>query len=206
MKSKPFILLSAFIIGVLGMQFLFGQGGSTATVITGGTTSVTPGTGATNLGKAEDAAHASGEVGVFSLAVRNDTNAVFTSEDGDYSPISVTKSGKIINMPYASMDSSSNYVATATSIAATTLAPANAANRYHMTAFQAVNSGASASILAITDGAGGTILGYTIVPAGGGSNIIYPTPIRGTVNTAMAVSNLTASTTIYYSGQGFFGP
>ena len=34
---------------------------------------VVPGTGATNLGKAEDAAHTSGDVGVLGLAVRNDT-------------------------------------------------------------------------------------------------------------------------------------
>jgi hypothetical protein len=56
---------------------------------------VTPGTGATNLGKAEDAAHASGDVGVMALGVRNDNDVVRTSADGDYSPVSVDSSGRL---------------------------------------------------------------------------------------------------------------
>lgn len=46
-------------------------------------TSVTPGTGATNLGKAEDAAHSSGDVGVFGLALANEAQIVLAN-DGDY--------------------------------------------------------------------------------------------------------------------------
>lgn len=53
-----------------------------------------PGTGATDLGKAEDAVHASGDVGVMSLAVRNDAAAALTSADGDYSPIAVDSAGR----------------------------------------------------------------------------------------------------------------
>lgn len=49
-------------------------------------TSITPGTGATNLGKAEDAAHASGDVGIFPLSVRTDTLFQYGSNDGDYVP------------------------------------------------------------------------------------------------------------------------
>lgn len=60
------------------------------------TTSVVPGTGATNLGKAEDAAHASGDTGVAMWAVRNDSLATtFTNTDGDYSPIAVTSNGRV---------------------------------------------------------------------------------------------------------------
>lgn len=47
-------------------------------------TSVTPGTGATNLGKAEDAVHASGDVGVMALTVRADTAAATAGTTGDY--------------------------------------------------------------------------------------------------------------------------
>lgn len=56
---------------------------------TGGFVSVTavvPGTGATNLGKAEDAAHASGDVGVMTLCVRKDTPVALAGSDGDYQP------------------------------------------------------------------------------------------------------------------------
>lgn len=46
-------------------------------------TSVTPGTGATNLGKAEDSAHSSGDVGVFDLGLANEAQTVL-AQDGDY--------------------------------------------------------------------------------------------------------------------------
>lgn len=56
--------------------------------------SVTPGTGATNLGKAEDAAHTSGDVGVMPLAVRQDTLAALDSATGDYTPFKVDALGR----------------------------------------------------------------------------------------------------------------
>lgn len=43
-----------------------------------GVTSIIPGTGATNLGKAEDAAHTSGDTGVPAWGVRNDNGATLT--------------------------------------------------------------------------------------------------------------------------------
>ena len=57
--------------------------------------SLIPGVGATNLGKAEDAVHSSGDVGVMSLAVRNDTLAALAGADGDYAPIQVDDRGSI---------------------------------------------------------------------------------------------------------------
>jgi len=44
---------------------------------------ITPGTAATSLGKAEDAAHTSGDVGVFSLGVANEAQSSLAA-DGDY--------------------------------------------------------------------------------------------------------------------------
>ena len=58
-------------------------------------TSIVPGTGATNLGKAEDAAHSSGDTGVMSLAVRNDDVAALGGADGDYSPLQVNAAGSL---------------------------------------------------------------------------------------------------------------
>jgi hypothetical protein len=52
---------------------------------------VVPGTGATNLGKAEDAVHADGDTGVLLLGVRNYGGA---GADGDYSALSVSSSGE----------------------------------------------------------------------------------------------------------------
>lgn len=62
---------------------------------------IVPGTAATNLGKAEDAAHASGDVGIMALGVRNDTQAAFSGTDGDYTPFAVDSAGRQINAPIA---------------------------------------------------------------------------------------------------------
>lgn len=58
-------------------------------------TSVVPGTGATNLGKAEDAVAADGDTGVMVLAVRRDAASSGVTADGDYAALSVDSSGAL---------------------------------------------------------------------------------------------------------------
>lgn len=57
--------------------------------------SVIPGVGATNLGKAEDAAHSSGDTGVMSLGVRKDTATALAGSDGDYQPFIFDANGRL---------------------------------------------------------------------------------------------------------------
>lgn len=59
------------------------------------TATVTPGTSATNLGKAEDAAHSTGDTGVMALCVRRDTAATSATTDGDYNPCQTDASGAL---------------------------------------------------------------------------------------------------------------
>ncbi len=60
-------------------------------------TKLVPGTGATNIGKVEDGAHTTGDVGVMALAVRaaaaTDRSAGAT--DGDYEPLAVDALGQL---------------------------------------------------------------------------------------------------------------
>jgi hypothetical protein len=58
-------------------------------------TSVVPGTGATNLGKAIQSAQGSTDTGVAALAVRNDALADLSGADGDYTPLQVNKTGAL---------------------------------------------------------------------------------------------------------------
>ena len=58
-------------------------------------TSVIAGTGATNLGKAEDAAHSSGDTGVFVLAVRDDTIGATSGTEGDYEALHTDSQGAL---------------------------------------------------------------------------------------------------------------
>jgi hypothetical protein len=68
--------------------------------------SVVPGTGATSLGKAEDAAHSSGDTGVMALAVRAaaPTERSAGPTDGDYEPLAVNEVGAM----WASLTPSAN--------------------------------------------------------------------------------------------------
>lgn len=58
-------------------------------------TAVVPGTGATSLGKAEDAAHASSDVGVMALGVRQAADAPLSGSDGDYEPLQTDANGHL---------------------------------------------------------------------------------------------------------------
>jgi hypothetical protein len=58
-------------------------------------TSQIPGTGATNLGKAEDAAHGSGNTGVMALGVRKAANGPLSGSDGDYEPLQTDANGHL---------------------------------------------------------------------------------------------------------------
>jgi len=88
----------------------------------------TGGTGATSLGKAEDAVAASGDTGVAVWGVRNDNAATApTSANGDYSQLSVDANGALFNRPVpANTATTSNVAASATSV---TVLAANAARR-----------------------------------------------------------------------------
>jgi hypothetical protein len=56
---------------------------------------VVPGTAATNLGKAEDAGHTSGDTGVMALAVRNDTATALAGTTLDYIPLTTDANGAL---------------------------------------------------------------------------------------------------------------
>lgn len=58
-------------------------------------TSITPGTAASSLGKAEDAGHSTGDVGVMALSVRQDTAAALSGTDADYQPLITDSSGRL---------------------------------------------------------------------------------------------------------------
>lgn len=61
---------------------------------------INPGTGANNIGKSEDAAHTSGDVGVMLLGVANGGNVVALSgTEFDYTPMAVNTRGQILTAP-----------------------------------------------------------------------------------------------------------
>jgi len=59
---------------------------------------------ASSIVLAEDAVHGSGDAGVMSLAVRNDTLAALAGTDGDYAPLQVNATGALFVQEGAAMD------------------------------------------------------------------------------------------------------
>lgn len=100
-------------------------------------TSVIPGTAAANLGKAEDAASASGDTGVFDLAIRQDTLAsTITNTNGDYIQHSATKYGALYNFDQEKNLPTYRASANAAPAAACTdlaILPGNATNTVYVT-------------------------------------------------------------------------
>lgn len=170
-------------------------------------TTVTPGTAATNLGKAEDAAHSSGDVGVMSLGVRNDTMSALTSTDGDYSPISVTSTGRLLTTPAPSAAMvRGNASVAGTGDTSLVAASGSGSLKTYITNLSFANTGSSTTLITVKDGSGGSTLFYTIAPAGGGSNIELDIPIVTTANTALYFACGTSSTTVYASATGYLAP
>lgn len=62
---------------------------------------VFPGTDPRSLGKAEDAPHASGDVGVLGLAVRNEGQSALSGTEGDNTPLGVSRTGILYVGPSA---------------------------------------------------------------------------------------------------------
>lgn len=91
-------------------------------------TGVRPGSGALNTGKLEDAAHASGDLGLLSLAVRNDTLATLCGTDGDNCVLQVDASGALY-VTTAGGDSPAGYAEDAAETTAAMLAMCGSVRR-----------------------------------------------------------------------------
>lgn len=137
--------------------------------------------------KAEDAVHASGDVGVFALAVRNDNAALApASGNGDYSQFSVDANGVMFVRDRPALTPA---VTRVTSVAtSTTLLAANAARRL------ATIFNESTSVLYIKFGATASATSYTVqVPAGGYYEVpgFYSGIIDGVWSTANGAAQIT---------------
>lgn len=160
-------------------------------------TSVTPGTAAANLGKAEDAVHTSGDVGVMALAVRNDSVAALAGTTGDYIPLTTDSTGRV----WASAKIDTALPAGTAALGTVTLddagtgwsvSAANSANSTNATSakgsagrlhgYAVYNSNASPRYLKIYNKASAPTVGTdtpfwrVLIPAGGGANVSFPSP------------------------------
>lgn len=110
--------------------------------------------------------------------------------------------GRTIQWPYANKENLLSGAISSTGTAGNTLsASPGASTKIYMTSLQLGNTGTGNVIATLNDTAT-TIL---VLPGGGGSNLLFPSPLVWAANTAATVTFGTATTTGYASFQGFKG-
>lgn len=167
--------------------------GTHALLISANISAIVPGTGAASLGKAEEALHANGDVGVFMLGVRNDADAVLCTTDLSYSHLSTDDTGRLKTAPIAPamMGLAAHVNAPAVNTAAVvTLAAAGVGiqNVLHSIHWGFSAAPAAGTTLIVEDGAGTTIFTTYISAAGPGFEQFIKGGRAGTANTAMIVT------------------
>ena len=116
---------------------------------------ITPGTAASSLGKAENAAHSSGDVGVMALSVSNENSTAFGAASAGYTPSAVNRYGH----QYVTAVPPSHISSNGTPITATTtsvIAAPSAGNHLRIMRIHISNGGATATWVGVRDGAAGT--------------------------------------------------
>lgn len=151
----------------------------------------------------EDSAHTTGDRGFHMLGVRNDLMASVTGADLDYSPISVGPVGEniVANAPMNKwlQGRTDHRVSLGGSLIA--IAKQGTSVFTYVTAVQVANMGPS-SVLVTLGGGLGSVLGYTIAPAGGGSNILYHNALKTGENSDFTTS-ISGISSVLVSVQGF---
>lgn len=167
-----------------------------ATVVGTGTFSVqttadVPGTGATNLGKAEDAASASGDTGVMVLGVRNDSlTAAQTSANGDYGAMSVDTSGIVITAGAPRALKGRQATTITSSTAETTIITSIASTFLDLYGLVLTNTSAAVTKVSIRDAtAGGTI---TVLEVPATDTRGFMLPLDSAIPQAAVTNNWTA--------------
>lgn len=127
-------------------------------------TSEIPGTGATNLGKAEDAGHTTGDTGVFALGVRNDTLADVTTTTADYSQLSTDIKGRVMTAGSPRALKANTQTALSNTTSETTIIAATASTFHDVYGLILANTGATTTKVSIRDDTAGTVRAIIEVP------------------------------------------
>lgn len=157
---------------------------------------------------AEDAGSASGDKGIFTLGVRNDTVASLASADLDYLARASDSAGRALTKPFAAEESRIEGYNSVVSTSVTTLvAAAGAGLKNYITDIILVNTGAATTLVTFRSGGGTSVLGYGIAPAGGGSNMIgFAMPLKTLANESFDFQPTTASSVLFATVKGYKAP
>jgi hypothetical protein len=181
---------------------------------------VLPGTNGNQLGKNEDGAHASGDVGVFALNVRKDTATQTTNADGDYAQLSVDAYGAaFVRQDHPNRVACTGDGITTTATVLTGCSAPAAGLAIYVTDIFAVSTSTTAGAVQLLAGTGANCSVGTapILPPGSGRHVgvatsddphpvllTFKTPIR--LPTAAALCALAGTQAITVLVSGFIAP
>ncbi len=207
--TVPVVQSGAWAVSVIGIASVSGQVGASivGTVpVTQSGTQISSISGTVIVGSivgtyADNSAHAQGSSGIFNLSIRNDTISSITSSNGTYSPNAVGAAGEMIvaNAPLTS------WVQGVASVFTGVIQPVIAAQGSsvftYVTGVQVATASAT-NVYLTRYGATGSVVGYTVAPANGGSNIVLPNALKTNANGAFSAS-VSGVASVLIAAQGF---
>ena len=139
---------------------------------------------------------------------RNDAVASFLGGNLSWRPIATDSAGRPLVRPFAPEESRIEGYASVVSTSVTTLvAAAGAGLRNYVTDVWVANTGPATTLVTFRSGGGTSILGYTIAPTVGGSNLPgLATPLRTLANETFDFQATTATSVLYVTVKGFKAP
>lgn len=189
--------VAAFVVGNASLITL-NQGSSILAVPVGSTITIQQANSIVGT-YAEDAGHTSADKGIFTLMVRNDTMSSITSADTDYSPHVVDAQGRTVIKPFTGNDGTLiEYTGSVVSTSVTLIQASAVGKKSYITDFWFANTGSVATLVTFQDGST-SVLGYTIVPAGGGSNSQGINLPHRTANAQDLAFKVSTSTSVLYA-------
>lgn len=158
-------------------------------------------------GVQEDTGFTDGAEGTFALGVRNDTVASFVSANSDYTPFALDSAGRQLIKPFASEDATIiSYVGSVVSASVTLIQASAVGLRNYITDFWVTNTGSVTQLITF-QGGDTSIVGFTIAPAGGGSNAPgIAIPLKSTRSQDLAFKATGTSSIVYLTVKGYQAP
>lgn len=139
---------------------------------------------------------------------RNDAVASYLGADLSWRPIATDSAGRITTKPFAAEESRIEGYASTVNVSVTTLvAAAGTGLRNYITDVWLANTGAANTLVTFRSGGGTSVLGYTIAPTVGGSNLPgLVTPMRTLANETFDFQASTGTSVLYVTVKGFKAP
>lgn len=156
---------------------------------------------------AEDAAHTTADKGLFILGIRNDAVASLVSADLEYVGGTHDAYGRTVIKPFAPEEGTIiSYNGSVVSGSVTLIQASAIGKRNYITDFWIANTGAATALLTF-QGGDTSVVGYAIVPTGGGiSSPGIAIPLKATASQDLAFKVSPSPSIIYLTVKGYQAP